>query len=115
MTQRHPYPHADLQEVISRNHTATHLLDALTRSAPANASIWEHLATALADTRTLIAELTQLRTELSSIRHSRANLLAAAQATLAAHYDGEPDSLYYLRDEIAAQRTSPRGEGGDAQ
>ena len=31
------------------------------------------------------------------------DLVAAARATLAAADDGEPDPLYYLRDELQAQ------------
>ncbi len=31
------------------------------------------------------------------------DLIAAARATLGAHADGEPDALYYLRDELEAQ------------
>lgn len=116
MTHHHPYPHADLLEVLSRNHTAAHLLAALSRATPAHAAVWEHLNTALHDARALVAELSRLRSELAKVRHSRANLLAAAQATLTADHDGEPAPLWYLRDEVAAhQATFPRGAGGDAQ
>ncbi|MFI6540268.1 hypothetical protein ACIBHY_47960 [Nonomuraea sp. NPDC050547] len=117
MTHRHPYPPAQLQEVLSRNHTAVHLIAALTRSTPAHAPIWEHLDTVLYDARALVVELSHVRTELDKTRHSRANLLAAAQATLAAAHDGEADPLWYVRDEVAAQQANafPRGAGGDAQ
>ncbi|GAA0914157.1 hypothetical protein [Nonomuraea longicatena] len=111
MTHRHPYPPADLQEALSRNHTAAHLLGTMTRTTPAYTPIWEYLASVLADSQALINELAHLRTELTRVRRSRADLLAAAQATLTATRDGERDPLYYLRDEIAAQHSDTRGDG----
>jgi hypothetical protein len=39
---------------------------------------------------------------MAIIRRRYHNLVAAARATLAAVADGEPDPLYYLRDELAA-------------
>jgi hypothetical protein len=41
------------------------------------------------------------------VRLDRANLAAAAFATIAAHQDGEPDPLSYLRDELGAQGHDP--------
>ena len=39
------------------------------------------------------------------------NLIAAARASLAAAEDGEPDPLYYVRDELRAQGQLPnRGQ-----
>jgi len=38
------------------------------------------------------------------------DLVAAARATLAADHDGEPDPLYYLRDELQAQGQLPGQE-----
>ncbi|MCM4080059.1 hypothetical protein [Paractinoplanes hotanensis] len=56
--------------------------------------------TALADIPVLLAELERLGDLLSQTRWDFANLLAAARATLAAHHEGEPDPLDYLRDEV---------------
>lgn len=56
--------------------------------------------TALADIPVLLAELERLGDLLSQTRWDFANLLAAARTTLAAHYEGEPDPLDYLRDEV---------------
>jgi hypothetical protein len=39
--------------------------------------------------------------------HRYANLLAAARAAVAAAEDGEPDPLWYLRDELGAE-SAPR-------
>ncbi len=38
------------------------------------------------------------------VRREYADLLAAAHATLHADHDGEPDPLWYLRDELTAQQ-----------
>jgi DNA-binding XRE family transcriptional regulator len=75
------------------------------------AEIWNHIQLALSDVPILSAEISQLRTELDETRLDRANLLAAARATIAAHHDGEPDPLSYLRDELAARGQLPPGPG----
>ncbi|MBB5082995.1 hypothetical protein [Nonomuraea endophytica] len=116
MTHRHPYPDADLQEVLSRNHTAAHLLTALARATPAHSPIWDHLHVALVDTRTLLDEVAGLRAERAADRRRRADLIAAMRATLAAHAEGERDPLFYVRDELHAQqradaRRTPGGAG----
>ena len=54
------------------------------------------------DLANLVAELTRLAGELDHARLDRANLRAAMRAALAAHADGEPDPLWYLRDELNA-------------
>jgi hypothetical protein len=109
MTQRHPYPHADLQEATARNHTATRLLSIFARSAPAVNDLWRHLSDSLDDVPVLTAEINGLRTELAGLRYQRANLIAAARATLAAHREGEHDPLFYLRDELSAQQRAATG------
>ena len=91
-------------------------------------AIWTHLHTALnsrrtldiwtavADVPVLLAEIERLRRLLAWTRTDHANLLAATQATLAAHADGENAPLYYVRDAIAARRptTLPsHAQGGD--
>jgi hypothetical protein len=44
----------------------------------------------------------------------RANGLAAMRATIGAQRDGEPDPLYYIRDELTApQNRSTVREGGN--
>jgi hypothetical protein len=50
-----------------------------------------------------VSVILRLCRELASTRMQYANLLAAARATLSAARDGEPDPLYYLVDELAAQ------------
>ena len=100
----------DLQEVATRHHAARqfaleHAAD--TNAAHMTAGIWQQLAAEFADTPNLIAEITQLRAELANARLDRANLAAAALAAIAAYYDGEPDPLSYLRDELRAQGHQP--------
>lgn len=100
--------HNDLPEVATRHRIARHLTEGLTEQLPAD--IWSYLAAALADTPALSAEISHLRAELAGVRLDRANLAAAALATIAAHHDGEPDPLCYLRDELRAQGYNPAGE-----
>lgn len=91
----------NLQDIAARNRGARHLIEEFSSEFPAD--IWRFLATAFADTPALSAEITRLRAELAGARLDRANLAAAALATIAAHYDGEPDPLCYLHDELQAQ------------
>ena len=105
MTDTRPTRSNDLPEVITRNHIARHITEGLADQLPAD--IWHSLTAAFADTPVLAAEITELRTELAGVRLDRANLAAAALATIAAHQDGEPDPLSYLRDELRAQGYQP--------
>lgn len=115
MTNRHPYPNTDLQEVLTRNHTARHLIATFARSASALDDLWQHVTAALDDTPALVAEVTRLRDELAGLRRHRANLIAAARATLAAHHEGESDPLFYLRDELDVQHHGDAAPTGDAR
>ena len=78
---------------------------------PVLADFWRHLDTALADNLTLSAEVARLTAELAATRLDRANLLAAMRAAIAAHADGEPDPLYYLRDELNARQMPAQRHG----
>ena len=76
---------------------------------PALADLWRHVDDALTDAvllsalvARLSAHVSRLCDELDRARLDRANLLAAMRAALAAHADGEPDPLWYLRDELDA-------------
>ena len=91
----------DLPEVATRNRIARQLAEGLSAQYPAD--VWHHLAAAFADVPALSAEITRLRAELADARLDRANLAAAALATIAAHDEGEADPLSYLRDELRAQ------------
>jgi hypothetical protein len=94
----------DLQEVANRHDTARHIIAGFSTAMPTLADIWRHLETALVDTAALSAEITRLTAELRDTRLDRANLLAAARATLSASLEGESDPLSYLRDELTAPR-----------
>ena len=101
----------DHREVTTKSHTARHVVARLSTAIPALADIWQYIDTALADTPALSAEVTRLRAELDHTRLDRANVLAAARATIGAYLDGEADPLCYLRDELAARGQLAPNEG----
>jgi predicted DNA-binding ribbon-helix-helix protein len=112
MTIPRPHYRIDLEEIAARNQTARHMIAGFSAEMPMLADFWRHLDTALADNLTLCAEVTRLNAELAAARLDRANLAAAMRAAIAAHADGEPDPLYYVRDELAARhRPSEHREG----
>jgi hypothetical protein len=90
------------EEVIAKNTAARHIVAGFATAMPALADIWQYLEDAFNDVPPLAAEVTRLSAELKDTRLDRANLLAAARATIAAYHDGEPDPLCYLRDELTA-------------
>jgi hypothetical protein len=92
-TEPHEYPDANLTEVASRHDSGTTAMGTLTR--------------ALDTIPLLCAEVRRLRARLARTLTDLHNLIAAARATLGAHADGEPDPLYYLRDELDAQGQLP--------
>jgi hypothetical protein len=92
-TEPTDYPDADLQEVVSQHSQA--------------ASAMRKLAGALDTIPRLCAEVGRLRTRLASVLTDLHNRVAAGRATLSAHADGEPDALYYLRDELHTQGQLP--------
>ena len=112
MTIPRPHYRTDLDEIAARNQTARHMIAGFSAEMPMLADFWRHLDTALADNLTLCAEITRLNAELAATRLDRANLAAAMRAAIAAHADGEPDPLYYLRDELAARQLPPQRHQG---
>lgn len=102
MTNVPQEPQTNLWEVATRNRIAHQIVtDILTTTL---GGIWQYIETALADVPALVAEI-------DATRLNRANLAAAALATIAAHRDGEPNPLSYLRDELTAQGYPLRGQG----
>lgn len=102
-----PYASMDLHEIANRNKEAANVLAGFSSGMPSLAEIWRFLETALADVPALSTELTRLASVLTDTRLDRANLLAAAQATLSAYTDGEADPLWYLRAELEVRRALP--------
>ncbi len=92
-TEPNDYPDADLQEVARQHDQA--------------ASAMHKLAAAIDTIPRLCADISRLRARLARTLTDLHNLIAAARATLGAHADGEPDALYYLRDELDAQGQLP--------
>lgn len=84
-----------------------------------NARTVDQLHNALLDSATdvplLLAELARLWTQLLASRLQYADLRAAAQATLSAHRDGEPDALAYLTDELSGQWPTEPPSTGDSR
>jgi hypothetical protein len=78
------------------------------------ADIWGYLAEALHDVPVLTAEIAGLSDALHIARLDRANLIAAARATMAADHDHEHDPLSYLRDELDALTSPPEHTEGHA-
>lgn len=99
-----PYhPRIDLQEAINRSRTARRIIANTWADATLPAILRVNLDAALDSIPVLAAEAERLSTELRDTRIHRANLAAAARATLSAHRDGERDPLSYLLDELHAQ------------
>ena len=99
----------NVEEVTAKNIAARHIVAGFATAMPALADIWQFLEDTFNDMPALAAEVTRLSAELKDTRLDRANLLAAARATIAAYHDGEPDPLSYLRDELTA-RTPHHGD-----
>ncbi len=106
MPNTRPNPEIDLQQISTRNTHARHIVVGCASALPTLARMWQELDDALADTSALAALVTRLSAELERARLEPANLRAAMRATLAANADGEPDPLWYLRDELNAAQAS---------
>jgi len=107
MPHTHQNRNFDLQQISTRNDQARHIVAGCASAMPTLAAMWRHLDDALADTAALSAQVARLSAEFERTRLDRANLVAAMRATLAAHADGEPDPMWYLRDELHAPQSAP--------
>ncbi|MCW6008227.1 hypothetical protein K1W54_27330 [Micromonospora sp. CPCC 205371] len=72
---------------------------------------------AVAELADLAARVDRLETILAAYRRVYADLVAACRAALTAHADGEPDPLWYLRDQLPVvppghPLSETRGAGG---
>jgi hypothetical protein len=117
MPHANPNPDIDLQQISTRNTFARHVVAGFAAGWPKLADWWQALDDALADLDALAVHLARLDSEVARLsrdlgrarlgraRLDRANLRAAMRAALAAHADGEPDPLWYLRDELNAPQT----------
>jgi hypothetical protein len=116
-----PYPtpasKPDLPEVGNRNRQARRVVAGCAHAIPALGQLWWHIDRCLSDVPVLISEIIGLRREISARGLERANLAAAARATLAAlaaGRDADPDPLWYLRDELASQGLLPEHDATTA-
>jgi hypothetical protein len=108
---RSPSTGIDLQEVATRNDAARRIVAGFSTAMPTLTDIWHYLEDALNDVPMLSAEVARLSAQLHDTRLDRANLLAAIRATLSAHADGEPDPLFYVRDELGARQMPSQRPG----
>jgi hypothetical protein len=97
----------DLQETLSRHASAVQAANTgrITRillGARATA-----IAVALDAIPLLCDEAQRLRALLAVASLDHANLVAAARSALRADHDGEPDPLWYLRDELSERGQCP--------
>ena len=102
-----PHTNINLQEVSARNDNARHIVAGFASAMPALATSGD-----TSKTRSTTRSRSRRRSpafppNCSVTRLDRANLLAAMRATLAAHADGEPDPMWYLRDALDAPETPP--------
>jgi len=100
-----PYTTINLQEISDKNSNARHIVAGCAAAMPTLGSMWQYLEDALNDVIPLSAEIARLSAEVEHTRLDRADLLAAMRAALAAHADGEPDPMWYLRDALNAPET----------
>ena len=100
-----------LEAVYARNDIARRIVAQAASALPAASELWSQVDRALADVPALGAVIGRLAGQLADTRMDRANLLAAMRATIAAHADGEPDPLYYLRDELSAHQGRSQSDG----
>ena len=103
-----PHANINLQEVSARNDNARHIVTGCATALPTLTGMWRNVLDALDDTPALMAEITRLSAELGRTRLDRANLRAAMRAFVAAHADGEPDPMWYLRDALNAPESAAR-------
>jgi hypothetical protein len=96
-------PEISLRAVYARNDTARRMVAGFMSALPAMAGMWQQLDRALADVPAMGAVIARLTAQLADTRMDRANLLAAMRATMAAHADGEPDPLWYVRDALDSE------------
>ena len=104
MPNTNPRSDFDLQQITIRNAHARHIVAGCVSALPMLADMWRELDDALTDMVALAAQVTRLSADLERTRLEAANLRAAMRATLAAYADGEPDPLWYLRDELNASQ-----------
>jgi hypothetical protein len=112
MSNDTPYSAIDIPEVMSRNQVACDVVSGFASATPTLSVAWQHIDAALTDARDLAAEVTRLSIQLAAARLGHANALASMRATIGAQYDGEPDPLYYIRDELSAPQNRSKAREG---
>lgn len=107
------YLSLSLREVITRNDNARRIIAGFSSDMPTLGEIWRYLEDALSDVPVLSEEIARLSSELRDTRLDRADLMAAARATIAAYRESEPDPLFYLIDELKTQTSDTPADSRD--
>jgi hypothetical protein len=102
-----------LSAVYARNDHARRVVAGFAAEMPTLSGPWQQVDQALADVPHLGAACSRVISELIATRASRAKLVAAMRAALAAQAEGEADPLFYLRYELGGQQAVPRSRGCD--
>jgi hypothetical protein len=107
-----PESGVSLHLVYARNDHARSIIAGCMSAMPVASQMWQQVDRALADVPVMGAAIARLAAELADTRMDRANLLATMRAAIGAHADGEPDPLYYLRDELNTRQMPAQGHRG---
>jgi hypothetical protein len=102
----------DIQEALTRYASAVQTINASPLARILLRVRIAAIAAALDDIPGLCRDVQQLRALVALASRDHANLIAAARCSLIADREGEPDPLWYLRDELAERGQSPRPDGG---
>ena len=98
----------NLQEALTSHANAIRLINVhLITRALLRAHTRAAITTALATIPAFCQETKHLRALLHIAKLDHANLVAAVCATVTADHEGEPDPLWYVRDELAARGQLP--------
>jgi hypothetical protein len=105
-------PGVGVHAAYERSDNARRIIASAASVLPGTSDLWSEVDRSLADVPALGAVIARLTAELTDTRMDRARLLAAMRAAIGALADGEPDPMYYLRDELDARQDRSARRGG---
>lgn len=92
-----------LRDVSARARRARRVVAGISLAVPEVAGLCRQVRDSLDDIGAMATEIRCLRRDVEGTRMAWANLTAAGRAAIGADHAGEPDPLFYLLDELAAQ------------